>query len=74
MSLLDKLLDEYEKITDTEFWKVYNQKLRDKKGFQLKELVSSTDRERLPQIQGFIQSLGWVERLPSEILENFKEK
>jgi hypothetical protein len=74
MSLLDTLLDEYEKIADTEFWKVYVQKLRDRRNFEIRKLTQEPDLSKLPSMQGAIRAYEWVEGLPKVILESLQEK
>lgn len=74
MALIDALRIEVDEVFATKFWKLYYAALRDKKDFETRNLITSSDKEKLPSIQASIRMLEWVEGLPKKVLEDSTEK
>ena len=74
MALLDKVVNEFEELTRTSFWKEYRVQLVEHTKTKINDLKTNSDKDKLPSIQAYIRALEWVEGLPERVFKSVKDK
>jgi hypothetical protein len=75
MSLLDQIQNDYTNVVTTQFWKHYIAEIGKRRSAKSR-MCETTDKEKLEKIQGFIEGMDFVLRLPEELMSGklFSEK
>jgi hypothetical protein len=67
-----KIIADYEKLKDNEFWKFFWDTVNDKQQQIVNVLVSADDLPSVYRAQGKIAAMGLLTRLPEDIVSRLK--
>ena len=70
---MNRVLDEYANVVDSEFWKTYIKNITNLRDSQVKQLESAP-LEKISRIQGGISSIDLILGLPERIIRSITDK
>ena len=69
---LSQIQEDWERIRTTTFWKAYVDKMKDQRAHKSR-LLETTGKESVEKIQGYIEGLDFMKRIPDDITSGKKE-